>query len=337
MSDEKKRHIQQFEADPLEVVPDQDVRVDRFQPGDELGVARLYHVVYGDAYPVEDYYIPERILALNREMQLCSVVCKTTDGSIVGHGALYRSTPPFAGVYEVGQYLVLKSHRQRGIADLINRYVYGTLASLVPVETIFGEAVTNHVVTQRFDLDEGMTDYALELSLLPAGKGRDGATGRVACLVQAKTVRDRPHTVHLPSCYQEVLDFLLADRDFERTCLPAQGSLPQDRATSCQTQSFRGTGTARLLVSSLGNDFPGLMKRLEDEFRAQGCVTFQAFLNLGEEGVGAAVDLLRNRGWFLGGYLPRWFDTDGLLMQKILEPPDFESMRLAFDKARKLA
>jgi hypothetical protein len=336
MREDKQFYVDQFTADPLVVDVEQEIVVQRFAPGDEYGVARLYHAVYGDAYPVEDYYIPRRILELNREQQLCSVVCKTADGAIVGHGALYRGSPPFAGLFEVGQYLVLKSHRKRNIAEMVNTYVHGPLVDALPVEGIFGEAVTNHIVTQRFDNQVNMTDYTLELSLLPPGQGRDGASGRVSCLVQFKTVRDRPHTVHLPEPYRETLDFILADRDFQRTFADAAEDLPSGGQTVYDVRAFPGTGTTRFQFPSVGGDFADVLKRLESEALREGCVTLQAFLNLGQAGVGGAVQRLRTGGWILGGYLPRWFDTDGLLMQKILERPDYDAIKLYTEKARSL-
>lgn len=336
MPEDKRSFVERFAADPLAADVEQEVALSRFAPGDETGVARLYHAVYGDAYPVEDYYIPRRILELNRDQQLCSVVCKTADGVIVGHGALYRSSPPFAGLLEVGQYLVLKSHRKRNIAEMINTYVHGPLTESLPAEGIFGEAVTNHTVTQRFDTQVNMTDYALELNLLPPGQGRDGAWGRVSCLVQFKTVRDRPHTVHLPGPYRKTLDFILADRDFQRTFAEAADDLPAGGRTAHTARAFAGTGTARFQFASVGADFPRVLDRLESGAVRDGCVTLQAFLNLGQPGVGGAVERLRAGGWILGGYLPRWFDSDGLLMQKILEPLDFAAMMLHTDKARSL-
>ncbi len=41
-------------------------------------------------------------------------------------------------------------------------------------------------------------------------------------------------------------------------------------------------------------------------------------------------------GYFFGGALPRWFDGDGLLMQKLECPPDFESIVLETDAARRI-
>jgi hypothetical protein len=38
----------------------------------------------------------------------------------------------------------------------------------------------------------------------------------------------------------------------------------------------------------------------------------------------------------LGGVLPQWFDDDGLLMQKLLFNPDFESIQLYSDRALRI-
>ena len=47
-------------------------------------------------------------------------------------------------------------------------------------------------------------------------------------------------------------------------------------------------------------------------------------------------DLLRNRRYFLGGLLPRWFDEDGMLLQKISGRPNWDDIRLHTDAARRI-
>jgi hypothetical protein len=65
-------------------------------------------------------------------------------------------------------------------------------------------------------------------------------------------------------------------------------------------------------------------------------LVFQFFLNLSEPWVETAAEILRKKGYFFGGLVPRWFDADGLLMQKVLTPPDFKAPRLHSAKAKKL-
>ena len=49
-----------------------------------------------------------------------------------------------------------------------------------------------------------------------------------------------------------------------------------------------------------------------------------------------AVDILRKKGYFLGGVLPRWFDHDGILMQKLFCSPDFDGIRLHSERSHKI-
>jgi len=334
MTKDKAYYLERFRREPLTVAPGQDFTVRPFQPGDELGIARLYHAVYGEEYPFEQYYIPERILRLNLDHDLCSVVSRATDGSIVGHWALFRSSPPYPRLMEVGQGLVLSNYRKSGMASLMNDCTHRVVAPRAPADGIFGEAVTNHTVTQVFDVAASMTDYAVELGLLPPGSGREGARGRVSCVIQFVTLQDREHTVHVPRCYEKEIEFLVSDADFKRCYRTSRKPLPADRQTRHQVTAFPQARTTRFTFFELGGDFPAAIGRLEEQARRDGFVTLQSFLNLGEEAVGAAVDVLRERGWLLGGYLPRWFDTDGLLLQKIEEPPDFDSIKLYSRKAK---
>lgn len=48
------------------------------------------------------------------------------------------------------------------------------------------------------------------------------------------------------------------------------------------------------------------------------------------------VDALLRRGYFLGGVLLRWFDVDGMLMQKIVGRPNWEGIKLYSAKAKRL-
>lgn len=336
MTDEIQSSIDSLRKNPLSVLSGQTFSMDSFKPGDEYGIARLFYAVYGDQYPVTDYYIPERILQLCHEQRICPALCRTSDGNIVAYGAFYRSSPPYPRLYEVGQYIVLPNYRSLGISSLINSYLYESVLPLIQADGIFGEAVTNHTITQRFDKNVNMTDYALELSLFPPGKGRDGAVGRVSCLFQFIIVHDREHTVHVPAHYRNEIEFLVGDADFRRHFCLSSSPLPKDILTRYQDSIFPGTGTARFVFHECGADFVSVADRLEEHALRKGCVTFQAFFNLADAGVVESVEILRRRGWFMGGYLPRWFDSDGWLMQKVLEPPDFDAMKLHTPKAKEI-
>lgn len=65
-----------------------------------------------------------------------------------------------------------------------------------------------------------------------------------------------------------------------------------------------------------------------------GTLVLQAFLRLGDETIGAAVEILRRRGYFLGGVLPGWYGGDGLLMQKVSIAVDEKTIHAYTKKAK---
>ena len=42
------------------------------------------------------------------------------------------------------------------------------------------------------------------------------------------------------------------------------------------------------------------------------------------------------KGYFLGGLLPLWTDRDAMLLQKVVETPDFASIKLFGDQAQRM-
>ena len=57
--------------------------LDPDDPADANGVARLFYAIYGDGYPVDTVYIPERLIDENRSGRLRSAVARA-DESLPG-------------------------------------------------------------------------------------------------------------------------------------------------------------------------------------------------------------------------------------------------------------
>ena len=325
-------------AQEISVEGGQKFQVDRFRPADASGIANLYYAVYGPDYPFEIYYIPDRIRAENHNGNIHSVVARTPAGDIIAHGALYRSSPPFGNLYELGQYLVLKNYRDTFAAFKINQYIAETLIPQVRPAGIFGEAVCSHVATQKASALMGMKGVALEADLMPAEVyAREKSTpGRVSCLIQFRSFADRPHEVFIPAAYREQIEYILSDLEISRTMTPAPEAMAPDGQGETTVKFFPHAGVARANILQAGVDFEPVVARLEQEAKEQGLVVLQVFLSLGSPGVGRAVEKLRRRGYFFSGYLPRWFDTDGLLMQKLGSPPHWEGIQLFEAKAGRI-
>ncbi len=117
---------------------------------------------------------------------------------------------------------------------------------------------------------------------------------------------------------------------------PSLETLPQERATEFQIKIFDFASVARVTFQETGADLESSVEKMEHEVRRQGVEVIQVWLKLGSPWVGAAVNVFRNSGYFLGGVLPRWFDDDGLLLQKLFCAPYWEGIGLYTDRAKRI-
>lgn len=312
--------------------------VGSFRPEDADGIVRLFRAVYGEGYPIRLFYDPAAVTAANREGQYYSIVARTASGEVIGVTHLYLSAP-CKSMYEWGVGLVRKECRNWGINNrlagfLCNEFVAGT----PHIETLFGEAVCNHPHMQKAVARYNFVEMAIEVALMPAEaySQEKSAAGRVATLNGFRCYKPKPHRILLPPSYEQELRGIYARLDDARDLVVSEGDIPGARPTRADLTVFDFARVARIAVPEIGGDFPNRLSVLESEALAKDSVVFQVWLNLTEPWVGAAVDILRDRGYFFGGPLPRWFDGDGLLMQKLLCPPDFEGIVLVSDFSKQL-
>lgn len=322
----------------IAVEPDQTFVVDRLRPEDAKGVAHLFYAEYGPSYPIETFYYPERIIKENQDGNIYSVVARTPKGDIIGHGALYRSSPHYQNLYEIGQCIILPDYRNTFAAYKINMFAAETLTGMTQPDGLFGEAVTHITATQKFSALVGMKDVALEMDLMPAEAYEKSrvAQGRVSCLILFKSFNDRSSEIFVPSRYAKITEYILGDVNVSRIIRPSMDKVPAKTETRMTSRFFPFARVKRVNMISVGADFRSVLSFLEKEGKKEKCLVFQFFLNLSEPWVETAAEILRKKGYFFGGLIPRWFDADGLLMQKVLTPPDFKAPRLHSAKAKKL-
>jgi len=312
--------------------------IDSFRPEDAEGITELFRSVYGEHYPIRLFYDPASIIAANREGSCYSVCARTPSGKIIGVQHLYHSAP-CKFLYETGAGLVLKEYRNSGANKGLLDFLYNEFVSRNPhVETLFGEAVCNHPYMQKSVLGLNFVETAIEVALMPAEAytREKSATGRVATVNLTRCYKSKPHRIFLPPVYERELRKIYDRLDDTRDILLSSEEIPCGKVTVAELKVFDFAGVARIAVPEIGGDFMSRLSALEDEALVKNTIVFQVWLNLTAPSVGWAVDILRERGYFFGGPMPRWFDGDGLLMQKLLCPPDFESIVLFSDVAKEL-
>jgi hypothetical protein len=235
--------------------------------------------------------------------------------------------------------MVLPSYRNT--AKLFERMVTAGIAAVPRFggEGIYGEHVCNHLFTQKAAATLGNVTMGLALDLMPAAAyaKEASAQGRVSSFCGYQTLKPHPHAVYLPGVYDQALRFLYEGLEDQRDLLAASEAPPPETASRLTMEVYNFAHVARLTAWELGADLPAVLKESEAEAEAGGVEVCQIWLPLDRPWVGWAVEALRARGWFLGGLLPRWFDHDGLLMQRLVNSPDWDGIRILLDRSKEIA
>ncbi len=307
-----------------------------FEPAVGPGVGRLFYAVYGDGYPIDTYYLPERLTEENRRGNIRSVVTRTTGGHVISHVAFYRSSPPNPNLYEYGVGLTHPAYRST-MAFYRATQLLMKLVGKNGIDAFFGEAVCNHVTTQKLSKQAKALETAAEPALMPAQayETEQSAAGRVGCMVYFRVDVDRRRQLYLPAPYCDELGFMMDGINLDRELIVSSNTLPGDGG-EIEVKRFDFAGVARCTVTTPGAGLVGRLAELERELRADNYALVQFFLDLGKPWSGGVVELLRENGYCLGGLLPVWFGDDGLLMQKYFVDPDFDGMKIYSERGRSL-
>ena len=320
------------------IEPGQSWKIDIFRPQDAQGVCDLFLAVYGNGYPIRKFVEPNMLIEENRTGRTISSVARTTKGDIVGHNAIFHSAPSNS-IFESGAGLVHRDYRGgKGIfADMV-RHGVEIAAHTIKAAAVFGEPICNHPYSQKMCRSQGWITHALEVDLMPAETyaHEQSASGRVSAFLAFKTLHPRPHTVFLPRVYDKPLRDIYKGLDDQRQQTVSTDELPGDVTTRVAAEVFDFARVARLTVNEAGGDFAQALDAVEKDVRQKDVKVIQVWLKLTWPWVGQAANILRSKRYFLGGVLPRWFDDDGLLMQKIIGRPDWESINIQFDRARNI-
>ena len=280
-------------------------KVDFFKPRDAAGVVDLYRTVYGENYPVQSVYDTREIIRQEKCHETYRMVARSPDGEIVGHIAVFHSVPPIPnqGLFECGQLMVRPDYRKTPLGFEL----FHACASEVPEKfhlELWGEAVCNHLFTQQMAVRERFIETALEMDLMPESAynlpSSQSAGGRVSVLPLFQITTRRPQTLYLPAAYAEFLRSIYEGLEAGSTLAVSGADLPPGTETKGSMELFKEAGVARITVTSTGSNFSKWIEERMNEAEKRGIIVTQVFMPLTVPWTGAAVDILRKRGYFIG-------------------------------------
>ena len=261
------------------------------------------------------------------------VVARLPDGRLIGTVALFRSVPTNTELYEGGGLMVLEDYRTQNVAIQLMRFVCNSLPKIHNLGHIWGEAVCNHLVSQMSSIKNGYIACALEVDMMPedaykklSERGQN-INSRVSALVLFQAFNPDSRVVYLPLAYEDTLKKLYAPFNFGHEFLKPDSSIDDGSNTVADIHTMPGAGITRITVSHIGADFTSWLDRTHNELKNSGSKVYQVIIPLDTPLVDQAAESLRNKGYWLGGIMPRWFGHDGFLMQKTLHEPDFSKIK----------
>jgi hypothetical protein len=316
-----------------------DIDIGLMTAEDAGGVVELFRSVYGEAYPIREMYDPAFLVSQQARGDMHHVVARDRENRVIGHVAAYRTSAPFQGVWELGLGMVLPEWRNTGINKLVMEHSIKSVIPRLGIEQIWGESVANHVFMQKSSVLLGAYETGIELDLMPASsyEKEGSSSGRVSAVLVFFSYKTRGQTIFLPAPYEDILRTIYGKApECGHVFQAADTGTRAVSPSSIKSDFFKDAGVARLLFSAIGDDAGDAAGTIEKDLIGKGAHVFQAYLRLTDPMIGCAVDALRKQGYFFGGALPRWFDDDGLMMQKIIHEPNWEGIQLYTDHAKNM-
>ncbi|OPY68230.1 MAG: hypothetical protein A4E57_01873 [Syntrophorhabdaceae bacterium PtaU1.Bin034] len=284
-------------------------------------VGSVFRSMYGEDFHVKDVYQPEVLWEEIRAGRLFSMLAFDREGRAAGYISMFRSSFN-PRLWEVGNMIVHPDHARTNLSSyLVGHYLDFLLPGTADADGIFGEAVCCHYFTQVNMAKAGMIDCGLELDQLDGDSFKDGksnkaGTARVSCVLNFNELTDPLEPEYLPVHYEGILR-RIASALRPRTFLASTAPLPRNGATKLEEKYYASSRTWKVVIPTIGGDWAASVENILDKSRQRQVISLQVTLNTADPHISAAVEVLREHGFFFGGLAPRWFGTDGVLMQRL--------------------
>lgn len=319
-------------------------RVRQMKPSDAPEVSKTIYKTYGYSYPHDYVYYPEKIITLNESGQVYSAVAIAADKEIAGYGVfqIWDENPQ---IVEMAQGVVKPEYRSSGCFRDITRYLLDQ-AKTGGIRGAFGEAVTNHTVSQHTVHGFGFKDCGLRLGMIPPGivfKGmKDNVSNRLSVLVQFLYLQPPAlyQRIYAPPHHKDILAALykeLGAAPKMKKAVPTEAK-NQSSPAEFKIKLIGSMQYARIIIDVYGQNVVEALKTEVRELCLKKIEIVNLFLNLSDPLTAATTAQFEKLGFFFAGILPHGFkDGDALILQYLNNVPiDYDAIQVKSAVAKKL-
>ena len=293
-----------------------------FTPDHALGVSKCAYYAYGYSYDDFIYY-PEKIIALNNEGILRSIVAISDTGKIIGHGAL-RFEDKKDIIAELAAGFVNPHFRGHGVNKKIADYCFAK-AEQLSLLGLYSKAVTSHTISQRSLYEKGGFDATGLLlgSFIPGIDFKD-ITGKTTqkesmALMFRPFIISPEKQVYLPEKHSQMIQTI-----YHNLGIPVRSGVayslydepnPSDEH-DISSKWHNITNTVNIKVLRYGNhSYEELRSQLRFYCMEHVDAIF-CFLNLEDPKTPSFSDACEELGFFFAGILPGGISgCDALILQ----------------------
>lgn len=310
-------------------------------------IAVAMYRTYGFSYPLDDFYLPDRIRALNQAGLVLSAVAVTNDGEVVGHYALdvqgfgqFGVQRPFTG--ELGKAVVDPAHRSRGLMERMRRFVEDA-ARERGMTSVFSEPTMAHPFSQKANESLGSRACGVMLGLVASHllglKAIDSAaTGqRTSVMFYHQPLGPQAaRRVYAPPVHRQMLW-----RTYAHCGIDVQDAGPAGPAaghTDVIVQYVPQIDIGVMAVRAVGHDVAQRLRAsLQQLVRDAGARVIFMTLRLDDPGCPGALEAAERLGFHYAALCPLFDEGhDVLRLQYVNVPIDFGALAVAGPFAREI-
>jgi serine/threonine-protein kinase RsbW len=299
---------------------DSEFTIGPLKPEEALEVSRCVYKSYGYSYALDHVYYPERIIKLNREGRMFSVVCRTPENDVAGHCALvFHGDDPKIG--ELAQAFVKPEFRSKGCFSKMNERLID-YAKSIGLLGLYGQAVTNHTYSQRMGLSLGMKDCAIKLGYVPQTASFKGITDQLpqrdTLVIQYLFLRDEPsHPVFPPAHHAPMIADLIKEIG-GAAFIQTPSAAPEPASDQRETISVEMMKTLNAGIIDIKQHTKGGVedvRRILRDLCERETEIIHLYLDLNDPMTFFRTGLFEDMGFFFSGILPGHRSTDILILQ----------------------